>query len=227
MPTAIITGASRGLGRALAGNLAQDGWRVIVDGRDAAALRDAVAPLGAAVTSVPGDVADDGHRRALVAAAGDRLDLLVLNASTLGQAPLPPLSSYDLDSLRATFEVNTIAQLGLVQRALPALRASRGRLLAVSSDASVEAYEGWGGYGASKAALDALVRVLAVEEPDLRLYAVDPGDLRTQMHQDAFPGEDISGRPEPESVLPALRRLVDEDLPSGRYRAGELAAVRA
>jgi NAD(P)-dependent dehydrogenase (short-subunit alcohol dehydrogenase family) len=161
----------------------------------------------------------------LVEAAGTPLDLLVLNASTLGQAPLPPLAAYRLADLRETFEINAIAQLGLVQLALPALRAANGRVIAVTSDAAIEAYEGWGGYGASKAALEALARVLASEEPALRVYIADPGDLRTRMHQEAFPGEDISDRPEPEAVVPALRRLIDEDLPSGRYRAADLAPI--
>jgi len=149
----------------------------------------------------------------------------VLNASTLGPSPLPLLAAYDLAQLRDVFEVNTVASLGLTQLALPALRAAGGRVIFVSSDAGVEGYEGWGGYGASKAAVDALGRVLAAEEPGLRVYAADPGDLRTQMHQEAFPGEDISDRPEPESVIPGFRRLIDGDLPSGRYRAAELVGA--
>lgn len=227
MPTAIITGASRGLGRALAADLARDGWRLIIDARGAAALDAVAASLGATVTAVAGDLTAENHREELVAAAGDRLDLLVLNASILGQSPLPSLAEADLDRLRTTFEVNAVAQLGLVQLALPALRAANGRVIAVTSDAAVESYEGWGGYAASKAALEAISRVLAVEEPRLRVYAVDPGDLRTQMHQEAFPGEDISDRPAPETVVPAFRRLIDGDLPSGRYRAADLATVPA
>jgi len=230
MPTALITGASRGLGRALAGSLAADGWRLVLDARTAADLDAAAAAIAtgpAEVVAVAGDVTDAGHRRELAAAAGDRLDLLVLNASTLGTSPLPPLAGYDLDALRAVLETNTVAPLALTQLLLPALRAARGRVLAVSSDAAVGAYEGWGGYGASKAALDQLANVLGAEEPDLRVYAVDPGDMRTAMHQEAFPGEDISDRPEPETVVPALRRLVEADLPSGRYVAAELARVPA
>ncbi len=226
MPTAIITGASRGLGAALATDLARAGWRLVVDARHADELAVAVTPLGAGVTALAGDVTDPAHRRALVAAAGDRLDLLVLNASTLGPSPLPPLAGFDLDRLREVFEVNAVAPLGLVQAALPALRATGGRVILVSSDAAVEGYPGWGGYGASKAALDAVGRVLAAEEAGLRVYAVDPGDLRTRMHQDAYPGEDISDRPEPGSVVPGLRTLVDGDLPSGRYRVADLAPVR-
>jgi len=227
MPTAIITGASRGLGHALATDLVRDGWRLLIDARGAAALHDAAAGFGADVTALPGDLVDEAHRQELVAAAGDRLDLLVLNASILGQSPLPPLAEADLDRLRTTFEVNTVAQLGLLQLALPALRAASGRVIAVTSDAAVESYEGWGTYAASKAALEAFTRVLAAEEPRLRVYAADPGDLRTQMHQEAFPGEDISDRPEPETAVPAFRRLIDGDLPSGRYRTADLATVPA
>ena len=219
--TAIITGASQGLGRALAANLADDGWRLVVDARTADELQKAAASWPDVVV-VPGDLTDADHRRALIEAAGEQLDLLVLNASSLGETPLPPLARYDLDQFRRVLEVNTVAALGLVQLALPKLKAARGKAIAISSDAAVEGYEGWGGYGASKAALDQLARVLAAEEPELRVYAVDPGDMRTKMQQDAFPGEDISDRPEPESAVPALRRLVDEDLPSGRYSASGL-----
>ena len=227
MPTALITGASRGLGRALAASLAADGWRLVLDARTAAdldAAAAALAPGAAEVVAIAGDVTDADHRRQLAAAAGDRLDLLVLNASSLGTSPLPPLVRYDLDALRAVLETNTVAPLALTQLVLPALRAARGRVLAVSSDAAVGAYSGWGGYGASKAALDQLANVLGAEEPDLRVYAVDPGDMRTTMHQDAFPGEDISDRPEPEASVPALVELLEGDHPSGRYRAGELVA---
>jgi NAD(P)-dependent dehydrogenase (short-subunit alcohol dehydrogenase family) len=223
--TAIITGASRGLGRALAAALAAGAWTVVLDARDGAALA-AAAPPGD-VRLLPGDITDPGHREALAAAAGEGLDLLVLNASTLGQAPLPPLAGYDLGELRSALETNVVAQLGLVQLALPALRRARGRVLALTSDAAVEAYAGWGGYGASKAALEGLARTLAVEETGVRVYAVDPGDMRTRMYQDAFPGEDISDRPEPEAVVPAILRLVEEDLPPGRYTATALAGMPA
>jgi NAD(P)-dependent dehydrogenase (short-subunit alcohol dehydrogenase family) len=228
MRTALVTGASRGLGRALANNLAAAGWRVVVDARTAAELDRATADRraadGAGLVPLAGDLTDPAHRRELVAAVGPRLDLLVLNASSLGQTPLPPLAGYHLDALRAVLEVNVVGCLGLVQLALPALRSAGGRLVAVSSDAAVEGYPGWGGYGASKAALDQLARVLAAEEPGLRVYALDPGDMRTRMQADAFPGEDIVDRPEPETVLPALHRLIDADLPSGRYTAAALAA---
>ncbi len=228
MKTALITGASRGLGHALLTHLA-DGqagppWRVVVDARDARALLAATSELGAQVVTIAGDVADAAHRRTLVDAVGPRLDLLVLNASTLGTSPLPPLAGYDLAVLRDVFEVNTLAPLALAQLALPALRAAHGRIVAISSDAAVAAYPGWGGYGASKAALDQLTNVLGAEESDIRVYSVDPGDMRTQMQAEAFPREDISDRPEPETVVPALRALIDRDLPSGRYLAAELLA---
>lgn len=229
MRTALITGASRGLGLALTAQLAGRGWRVVVDARSTVDLTAATAGFPG-VTAIAGDVTDDEHLRALVAATGDTLDLLILNASTLGQSPLPPLADYDVQRLRLTFETNTVAPLRLVQLALPALRSAHGTVIAISSDAAVEAYEGWGGYGASKAALDQITKVLAAEEPDLRVYAVDPGDMRTQMHAEAFPGEDISDRPLPESVLPALEPVLRGSLPSGRYSAGsltELALSRA
>lgn len=227
--TALITGASRGLGRALAAALVERGWRVVVDGRDAERLADAVArlPRPELATAVPGDVADPDHRVALAEAVGPRLDLLVNNASDLGPSPLVPLSRLPVDVLQAVLAVNTLAPLALVQLTLPELRRASGRVLNISSDAAVEAYEGWGGYGASKAALDHLSAVLAVEEPGLRVYAVDPGDMNTAMHQAAYPGEDISDRAAPETVVPALLRLVEGDLPSGRYRAADLAAVGA
>jgi len=226
MQTALITGASRGLGRALAASLSSSGWRVVVDARSATDLHAAAGEWPRAVV-VPGDVTDEGHRHNLVAAAGERLDLLVLNASTLGQTPLPPLAGYRLDELRAVLETNVVAPLRLVQLALPALRAAGGRVLAISSDAAVAGYPGWGGYGLSKAALDQLANVLAAEEPDLRVYAGDPGDMRTRMHAEAFPGEDISDRPEPEEAVPALLRLIDGEHRSGRYTAAALQGVRA
>jgi len=229
MTTALITGASRGLGLALTTRLSDRGWRVIVDARSAADLTAATDGL-AGVTAVAGDVTDEQHRRDLIAAADGQIDLLVLNASTLGQSPLPPLADYDIERLRHTFETNTVAPLRLVQLALPALRSARGTVIAISSDAAVQGYQGWGGYGASKAALDQITNVLAAEEPDLKVYAVDPGDMRTQLHAEAFPGEDISDRPLPESVLPALEPVLRGALPSGRYSAGsltELALARA
>jgi NAD(P)-dependent dehydrogenase (short-subunit alcohol dehydrogenase family) len=219
MPTAVITGASQGLGRALATDLAAAGWRLVLDARTAPALDAVARELGPDVLAVPGDVTDPEHRQAIAAAVGDRLDLLVLNASALGPSPLPPLAELDTGDLRHVLETNVVAPHALVQLLLPALRAATGRVLTLSSDAAVAAYPGWGGYGASKAALDQLAAVLGAEEPLLVVYAVDPGDMRTAMHAAAFPGEDISDRPEPDTVVPALRRLIDGDLPNGRYEA--------
>jgi NAD(P)-dependent dehydrogenase (short-subunit alcohol dehydrogenase family) len=228
MRTAIVTGASRGLGLELARALAQRGWRLVVDARGAAELEVARAALSACteVVAVAGDVSDATHRARLVEAAGDGLELLVNNASTLGATPLPALADYPLDALTDVFAVNAIAPLALAQLAVGRMAAG-GRIVNVTSDAAVEAYEGWGGYGASKAALEQLSGVLAAEHPDLRIYAVDPGDMNTRMHQDAFPGEDISDRPPPRDSVPGLLALVEGDLPSGRYRAAELVRVRA
>ena len=217
MPVALITGGSRGLGRALVDALHDAGWAVVTDARTAADL-EAVAPDG--VTTIAGDVADPAHRAALVQAAErlGGLDLLVNNASVLGPSPQPRLAGYPLDILRRVYEVNVVAPLALVQLALPLLRRGHGQVINVTSDAAVEPYEGWGGYGSSKAALDQVSAILAAEEPDVRVWAVDPGDMRTQMHQEAFPGEDISDRPEPESVVPALLRFIRDNPPSGRAR---------
>jgi NAD(P)-dependent dehydrogenase (short-subunit alcohol dehydrogenase family) len=217
--TAIVTGASRGLGLALTAALVRDRWRVVVDARSADDLHAATADLGDGVVAIAGDVLDQAHLAALIAAAGDRIDLLVNNAGGLGPSPLPTLAEYPADELVSLFEVNVAAPLRLIQAALPALRAARGTVVDVTSDASVEAYEGWGGYGATKAALDHLGAVLAVEEPDVRVLTVDPGDMRTRMHQDAFPGEDISDRPPPEGSVPGILALISGDVPSGRYRA--------
>jgi NAD(P)-dependent dehydrogenase (short-subunit alcohol dehydrogenase family) len=219
--TAIVTGGSRGLGLALARALAQRGWRLVIDARD---LPVVPGGLAGEVVTVEGDVADAAHRQALVEAAGERIDLLVNNASALGPSPLPPLAEYPLDALDQVYRVNALAPLALLQLALPRIPAG-GCVLNVTSDAAVEAYEGWGGYGSSKAALEQLGRVLAAEHLELRVYTVDPGDMRTQMHQDAFPGEDISDRPPPEQSVPGLLALIEGDLPSGRYAARELAAA--
>jgi NAD(P)-dependent dehydrogenase (short-subunit alcohol dehydrogenase family) len=222
MPHVLLTGASLGFGRALLTALAERGWAATVDARDAAALSAATAGLPR-VRAVPGDVADPAHRAALAAAAGSPLDLLVHNASALGPSPLPALADYPLDALRRVYEVDVLAPLALTQLALPALRRAPAPVVVVlSSDAAVEPYPGWGGYGSAKAALDQLAAVLAAEHPELRVYAFDPGDMRTAMHQAAFPGEDISDRPEPETVVPVLLRLLDERPASGRYRAADL-----
>jgi NAD(P)-dependent dehydrogenase (short-subunit alcohol dehydrogenase family) len=230
MAVAVITGGSRGLGRALARQLASRGWSLVIDGLDesrlAAAAADLRAEHGATVVAIAGDVTDAAHREALVGAAVDLggVDLLVNNASELGPSPLPPLAELPVDTFARVLDVNVVAPLALVQRALPSLLARHGRVINVSSDAAVEAYAGWGGYGSSKAALEQLSNVLAAEQPELRVYRVDPGDMRTDMHQAAFPGEDISDRPLPEESLPGLLALVEGELPSGRYEAREVAA---
>ena len=225
MPVGIVTGASRGLGLALARALAERGWRLVVDARGVEALADATGELGG-VVGIPGDVADPEHRAALVEAAGAPIDLLVNNASLLGPSPQPALADYPLPELAHVYEVNVLAPLALVQLALPRLAAGAA-ILDITSDAAVEPYEGWGGYGSSKAALEQLTAILAAEHPQLRVYSVDPGDMRTQMHQDAFPGEDISDRPLPEESVPGLLALIEGERPSGRYRARELAGVSA
>jgi NAD(P)-dependent dehydrogenase (short-subunit alcohol dehydrogenase family) len=226
MSSAIITGASRGLGLALARALAARGRRLVIDARGADALETARAELAelTEVVAVSGDVADPDHRRELVVAAGPDLELLVNNASILGPSPQPRLADYPLDVLAQVYAVNALAPLALVQLVLPLLPAG-GRIVNITSDAAVEGYEGWGGYGSSKAALEQLGNVLAAEHPELRVYTVDPGDMRTQMHQEAFPGEDISDRPPPEESVPGLLGLIEGDLPSGRYRAADLVAM--
>ncbi len=226
MPVALVTGGSRGFGRALAVDLAKDGWSLIIDGRDQASLREVGArlgSLGSCSSLIAGDIASPDHRTALIESAErfGSLDLLVNNASTLGPTPLPTLAEYPLEELRCVYEVNVYAPLALIQQALPHLRHSRGTVVSLSSDAAIEGYEGWGGYGSSKAALDQLHRVLATEEPLLRVYQFDPGDMRTAMHQAAFPGVDISDRPEPESVVAPFRALLASGAPSGRFRADE------
>ena len=228
MPIAIVTGASRGLGLALADALAQRGWQLVIDGRDGVALEHAAAALRASadVVAIAGDVADPWHRHALLAAADGPVDLLVNNASDLGPSPLPPLGRYPLDALEHVYRVNVIAPLAIAQLALPRLAAG-ARIVNITSDAAVEPYEGWGGYGSSKAALEQLTAVLAAEHPALRVYAVDPGDMNTRMQQDAFPGEDVSDRPPPEASVPGLLALIEGELPSGRYSARALAEAPA
>lgn len=234
-PVAIVTGASRGLGRALAGSLAAAGYRLIIDARDGAAIQAAAAELSARydlpasqLLPLTGDIATAAHRADLAAAAADLggASLLVNNAGTLGASPLPALADYPARDLLAAFEVNAVAPIALTQLVLPDLRRLGGAVLSITSDAAVEAYAGWGGYGAAKAALEQACHVLAAEEPAVRVWWVDPGDLRTQMHQQAYPGEDISDRPLPETVTPAFIRLITERMPSGRYRAAELMPAR-
>lgn len=228
MPVAVITGGSKGLGRALGLALAARGWDLVLGARTGSVLagtaREAAA-YGTRVVAVPGDVTDGAHRAALVAAAGELggLDLLVSNASVLGAEPLVRLEEHPLAGLRLALEVNVVAALGLVQEALPLLRASAaGTVVTISSEAGAEPYETWGCYGAAKAALDHLAAVLAVEEPGLRVWAVDPGDMDTDLHTAAVPAEDGEYRPTPESVAPAFLRLLDERPVSGRYGARSL-----
>jgi NAD(P)-dependent dehydrogenase (short-subunit alcohol dehydrogenase family) len=233
---AVVTGASRGLGFALADGLLAAGHTLLIDARDAESLRDAAAELATrravnpgSVLALPGDISDPEHRASLAAAAAARggASLLVNNAGTLGASPLPALADYPVDELRAAFEVNVLAPIALTQLLLPGIRRLGGAVLTITSDAAVEAYAGWGGYGAAKAALEQACHVLAAEEPAVRVWWVDPGDLRTRMHQQAFPGEDISDRPLPATVTPAFIRLITERMPSGRYRAAELMPARA
>jgi NAD(P)-dependent dehydrogenase (short-subunit alcohol dehydrogenase family) len=225
--TATITGASRGLGLALARSLAADGWALVLDGRQAADLADAVAPIEGHTTVIPvvGDITDEGHRADLAIAAQSLggLDLLVLNAGTLGPSPLPAVADLRLGDLRTTLEANLVAQVGVVQALLPHLRPG-ATIVAVTSDAAVEPYEGWGAYGAAKAGFEHLTAILGAERPDLRVLRVDPGDMQTRMQQDAFPGEDISDRPLPEARVPALRGLIEGPFPSGRYRVADVPA---
>jgi NAD(P)-dependent dehydrogenase (short-subunit alcohol dehydrogenase family) len=229
-PVAIVTGASRGFGRALTGALLDRGWTVVADARRAADLDATARALNSPrFITISGDVTDPAHRTALIVAAIDAgaLTLLVNNASRLGPSPQPALADYLADDLFTVFGVNVFAPLALIQAALPALTANRGVIVNLSSDAAVEPYQGWGGYGSSKAALDHLSAILGAENPEVAVYAFDPGDMRTEMHQAAFPGEDISDRPDPESVVPALLRLLDTRPPAGRYRATDLLTVGA
>jgi NAD(P)-dependent dehydrogenase (short-subunit alcohol dehydrogenase family) len=227
--TALITGASRGLGLALACRLAAGGWTLIFDARGAEDLEAARAELAelTRIVAIPGDVTDEEHRQALAGAAREEggLDALVNNASILGPSPQPALLDYPLEELEQVYRANTVAPLALIQAVRRELKPG-ARILNLTSDAAVEPYEGWGGYGSSKAALEQLSAILAAENPDLRVYWVDPGDMRTRMHQEAFPDEDISDRPLPEGSVPGLIELLEGDVPSGRYKARDLAQAR-
>ena len=231
--TALVTGASRGLGFAFATHLARTGWRLVIDARTSSDLSVAAKALqelaDGTVIAINGDVSDPQHTAALVAAAEDfgDLELLVNNASTLGPSPLPSLAEYPISALAQVYDVNVAAPLRLIQLALPALRRAQGTIVNVTSDAAIEAYVGWGGYGSSKAALEQLSSVLATEEPEVRVLWVDPGDMNTRMQQEAFPGEDISDRPLPEERIPGLAVLLDGDVPSGRYAVSDLLAHAA
>jgi NAD(P)-dependent dehydrogenase (short-subunit alcohol dehydrogenase family) len=225
--TAIITGASRGLGLAIASTLAEDGWTLIIDARTEEALKSAHAKLSryTRVVAIPGDVTDPRHREDLAEAAREAggVDALVNNASILGPSPQPDLLDYPLEVFEQVFRTNVLSPLALIQALKDHLK-PQARIINVTSDAAVEPYEGWGGYGSSKAALEQLSNILAAENPELRVYRVDPGDMRTQMHQEAFPDEDISDRPLPEESVAGFIELLTGDLPSGRYEARELAA---
>jgi NAD(P)-dependent dehydrogenase (short-subunit alcohol dehydrogenase family) len=225
-PVAIVTGASRGFGRAVSAALLDRGWTVVGDARRAFELETTARELNSArFIALPGDITDASHRAALVGAAtgAGQLGLLVNNASRLGPSPQPALADYPTGELWAVYDTNLFAPLALIQAALPALIGNAGVIVNLTSDAAVEPYPGWGGYGSSKAALDQLSAVLAAEASTAAVYAFDPGDMRTEMHQAAFPGEDISDRAEPDSVVPALLRLLDTRPASGRYRAADLA----
>src|SRR5919202_983631 len=227
--TALITGASRGLGLALARRLARDGWNLIIDARGAEALEAARAELAelSSVVAIPGDVTDEEHRQALAEAARDvgGLDALVNNASILGPSPQPQLLDYPLDVLEEVYRANVVAPLALIQAVQRELKPG-ARILNITSDAGVEPYPGWGGYGSSKAALEHLSAILSAENSSLRVYWVDPGDMRTRMHQEAFPGEDISDRPLPEESVPGLIELLEGAVPSGRYKARALIHIK-
>ncbi|MGA7281954.1 MAG: SDR family oxidoreductase, partial [Acidimicrobiia bacterium] len=211
---------------ALARSLASDGWSLVIDARGADALDEAAAELAehTNVRAIAGDIADDDHRRALVGAAAEvgGIDLLINNASLLGPSPQPNLGHYPLADLTRVYQANVLGPLGLIQLALPSLREHHGTIVNITSDAAVEGYEGWGGYGSSKAALEQISNVLAEEEPDVTVIWFDPGDMNTEMHQQAFPGEDISDRPPPEESVPPLLEILRQKRPSGRYQASAL-----
>lgn len=223
--TAVVTGASRGFGRAVAAQLAELGWNLVLDARTPTDLQRAAAELGelgpGKIHALAGDITLPEHAARLIETAvrTGGFSLLVNNAGILGPSPQPRLAGYPLDVLEEVLDVYVVAPLRIIQLALPHLRERAGVIVNVTSDAAIEAYEGWGGYGSAKAALEQMSNVLSAEEPTVRVYWLDPGDMRTRMHQDAFPGEDIGDRPLPEARAPALIRLLEEAPPSGRYTA--------
>ena len=227
MQRALITGGTKGFGRAILDHLHGEGWTIVFDARTAADVERTILDIhhetiGGHAVGISGDIADPVHRRQLVDALDDqRLDLLVNNASSLGPTPLPRLTSVTGNEIRTLFETNMFAPLALIQETLPRLVAARGAVVNISSDAAVNAYTGWGAYGSSKAALDHASLTLGAEHPDLAIYAFDPGDMRTEMHQAAFPNEDISDRPDPATVVPRLMRLLGTRPPSGRYTSDQ------
>jgi len=212
----LVTGASRGLGEVIAGVLARRGYDLVIGARHAGPLgrvAESLAAHGPSVIPVEGDVTDASVRARLVQAAGELggLDLLVNNASELGG--IGPLTKFDVQRFGRVFPVNAGAPLALIQLAMPLLAKRRGLIVNITSDAALGAYPGWGPYGASKAALELLTRTLAQELSDegVSVVLVDPGDMRTRMHQEAFPGEDISDRPLPEVTVPFWNWLLDQD----------------
>ena len=227
--TALITGGSQGLGRTVADFLAAQGFDLVITARREDELETAARELrrhGGQVMALAGDVADAAHRQRLARTARDlgRLDILFNNASTLGATPLPPLVEYPLDALEDAFRINVVAPIALAREVLPLLQESGGLIVDISSDAALGGYPGWGGYGLTKAALDLASLTLANELSGrgVGVVAVDPGDLRTRMHQEAFPGEDISDRPLPEATLPFWAWLFGQPpaaITGRRYRA--------
>lgn len=228
--TALITGASKGFGRALVETLAKEGWQLLINARNPQTLLETQRYLEqfTEVHAISGDVKDEIHLLQLpekLEQLNWKLDLIVNNASTLGASPQPVLLEYPIESIHQIFHTNVIAPLSLLQKLKGYLK-DQAKIINLSSDAAANAYENWGGYGASKAALDHLTSIFIKENPQWSVYAFDPGDMRTEMHQAAFPGENIEDRPLPQSIaVPAALKLINENLNSGRYEASQLATL--
>ena len=231
-PVTLITGASKGLGAEIARQLAERGHRLMLTARRVEPLQVLADELAAQtdVLALPGDVADAAHLRRLVSTGLERfgrIDVLINNASTVGVSPMPTLTAYPLDTLTDLFRTNTIAPLHLIQATLPdMLSRGTGIIVNISSDAAVQAYPTWGGYGMSKAALEHLSRVLAaeLEGSGIRVFVVDPGDMDTEMHRAAEPGVDLSGLPGPAPAAQAIVRLIEQErAPFGRFEAQALS----